>query len=544
MVRAPEPRVAMELTLTVLNGAETGRTFKLRQGARATLGRSSASDFQLVAEGVSRSHCLVENKGERALLTDLESLNGTYVNNQKVVSTHLKSGDRIQVGTVYLGVHVSAASGLGPHVTLSLMQEELGQVVQRAPVGMADLSVFIDPPTSEVDVDGARRLNRALRDLCQLGMSINAERDLAILYQTLVGDLLRTTGAERAAILLHNARNGAIDPVAGAQREGAGDLSVAVSRSVVKEVLTRGVSVMSGDALADPRFRDHVSIQDMGICSVMCVPLRAGDAILGALYVDTSDPRCRFQSFDLDLLTAVGSQAGTAIERAQLIRDLEDQFLGAIRSLVVSLEVRDKYTRGHSERVTAYALAMAEVLALPSSDRDVLELAGLLHDVGKIGVPEPILNKPDRLTDDEFRVIQDHPAQGERIVQHVRHPATQAVCDAIRHHHERFDGRGYPDRLAGPDTSRVARILSVADTWDAMTSDRSYRKAFPAETALRILRENAGTQLDPEMVECFAEAWSRGWIAEASVLGGPAARNRYLSRPSNMGDFLSTVRVR
>jgi putative nucleotidyltransferase with HDIG domain len=307
---------------------------------------------------------------------------------------------------------------------------------------------------------------------------------------------------------------------------------LSVSRTVVEEVLRKGVSALSLDASADERFKAGQSIIMQQIRSVMCVPLAAKETRLGVLYVDTTDARRKFGDRDLELLAAIGAQAGMTIDRARLIESLESLFIGAIRALVASVEARDRYTRGHSERVTAYSLAITDVLGLPDHDREIVELSGLLHDVGKIGVPEAILNKPAKLTDEEFAIIKLHPGQGAEIVKNIRHRFIAEVSLAVRHHHERWDGKGYPDGLPSEKSCRTSRILAVADTYDAMTSDRPYRKGFPAEKAVAVLREAAGTQLDPEFVGAFLEAHSSGAIAAAAGDGKPAVKSKYSAQAS------------
>jgi HD-GYP domain-containing protein (c-di-GMP phosphodiesterase class II) len=172
--------------------------------------------------------------------------------------------------------------------------------------------------------------------------------------------------------------------------------------------------------------------------------------------------------------------------------------IGAAKALASALELKDTYTGGHAERVTAMALRLSRVAmlegALPS---DALEAGFLLHDVGKIGIPESILNKPAGLTDTERRVLQTHPILGEKVVAPLGFP--DVVRQVIRHHHERWDGRGYPDGLAREEIPAAARLFSIADVLDAMTSVRPYRKPIPFAAAIAEIKANAGTQFDPEL---------------------------------------------
>jgi len=185
-------------------------------------------------------------------------------------------------------------------------------------------------------------------------------------------------------------------------------------------------------------------------------------------------------------------------EQAEKIRA---SFVRAITSLAYALEARDTYTSGHSQRVAEIAVAIAAALELPQESVERVRLAGLLHDIGKIGVREAVLNKPGSLTDEERRHMQEHPEIGERVLSPVTDDGE--ILQLIRSHHERFDGTGYPDGLKGPQIPLGARILAVADAYEAMTSERPYRKAMSRETALAELVRCKGTQFDPRAVDAF-----------------------------------------
>ena len=180
---------------------------------------------------------------------------------------------------------------------------------------------------------------------------------------------------------------------------------------------------------------------------------------------------------------------------------LRHLFLNTIQSLVHTLEAKDKYTEGHSRRVARMAVSIAERLHFTETQLERIHLAAILHDIGKIGVRETCLNKPGKLTPAEFDEIKQHPLISERILKPIE--ALEDILADIRHHHERFDGTGYPSGLAGEAIPLVSRILTVADSYDAMTSDRPYRKALSVAETLAELRRNAGTQFDPELVTIF-----------------------------------------
>jgi response regulator RpfG family c-di-GMP phosphodiesterase len=197
-----------------------------------------------------------------------------------------------------------------------------------------------------------------------------------------------------------------------------------------------------------------------------------------------------------------------AVERHRLARALRDADEGKLLSLAQAIELKDAYTRGHCDRVALYALRIAEGLALGEDVKRQLRYGSWLHDCGKIGVPEGILNKNGALTAEEFAVVRNHPAWGAEVAGHAR--VSRVVANVIRHHHEKVDGTGYPDGLRGEQIPLEARIVAVADVFDALTSDRPYRAGFPWPKAAAILRSMAGDHLDPQLVEILLQTAQPG----------------------------------
>ncbi|MFH0797046.1 MAG: HD-GYP domain-containing protein [Candidatus Omnitrophota bacterium] len=181
---------------------------------------------------------------------------------------------------------------------------------------------------------------------------------------------------------------------------------------------------------------------------------------------------------------------------------IKEGYLSAVKSLALAIEAKDLYTRGHSARVVKYALAIAEGLGLSEKEKEVIRNAGILHDIGKIAISDQILGKKDKLTEEEFDTIKKHPALGENILKPLSFLDTEASI--ILSHHERIDGKGY-HKLSHEDIPLASKILIIVDSYDAMTSDRPYRKALPKEQALQELKNNAGTQFDPHLVEVFIQ---------------------------------------
>ena len=185
------------------------------------------------------------------------------------------------------------------------------------------------------------------------------------------------------------------------------------------------------------------------------------------------------------------------------LSDLKDLFYKTIKSISSALDAKDPYTHGHSQRVTLYALILAHEINMPSSQMEALEIAGLLHDIGKIGIPESILCKPGKLTDEEFSIMKMHPVRGEQMV--LKISKLRTISDWMKNHHEKWNGTGYPCGLKGEEIPLASRIIAIADTYDAMTSTRSYRVALTHETAIEEIQRCAGTQFDPVLAETFVK---------------------------------------
>ncbi len=236
-----------------------------------------------------------------------------------------------------------------------------------------------------------------------------------------------------------------------------------------------------------------------GRCEMAC-PLIARGKVLGVLDCEGDDVG-GFSDQDFVLFSTFASQAAVAIRNAQIMERKQAIYYQTISSLANALEARDSYTRGHSERVTRIALNIGRRLGVDETDQDVIRQAGLLHDIGKIGVPDGLLNKPAVLSQEERGEIEHHPQFGNTILGQLKF--LKEASKAILHHHERFDGTGYPSGLIGAEIPVIARIIAVADSWDAMISDRPYRSALDERAALDELVDNAGRQFDPDVVRAF-----------------------------------------
>jgi HD-GYP domain-containing protein (c-di-GMP phosphodiesterase class II) len=235
----------------------------------------------------------------------------------------------------------------------------------------------------------------------------------------------------------------------------------------------------------------------------LAVKMHHKDHFYGWLGLVSLDAKEIFRRSELRMMSSMAEQLAMVIANTDMYDDLEVFVINVVKSLVYAIETKDEYTRGHSERVNRYAMLMGTRLRLDEKQSKSLHWASMLHDIGKIGIPETILNKPGVLTDAEYNIITSHSKKGCDILEPLEQLSTS--LPGVMHHHERYDGQGYPHGLKGKDIPVLGRIIAVADTFDAITSSRAYRPGKTAMEALEIIEKVAGTQLDPDLVEVFKE---------------------------------------
>jgi len=266
----------------------------------------------------------------------------------------------------------------------------------------------------------------------------------------------------------------------------------------IYEALTFGESQVHNEITADC---DGAALRAL-MKRFVCVPLKRDQRPLGILVAIDKNDSTKFNSVDLNLLNNVGNQCSIFLENAALYQDMQDLFMGVLHSLTRSIDAKDAYTRGHSHRVAELSRDLARKIGLSEKLCERVYLAGLLHDVGKIGVPEAVLRKPGELTAEEIAAIQKHPEIGAQILGNIKQ--LQDVLPGVLHHHERWDGQGYPHGKSGEGIPLIGRIICVADSFDAMSSTRIYRSALMLEAVLEEIKRCAGSQFDPALAKVFA----------------------------------------
>ena len=282
--------------------------------------------------------------------------------------------------------------------------------------------------------------------------------------------------------------------------------AIKTGEGIIGNCFSQKLPISVVDARKDPRTKYITMIKREKLAGLLAVPILQRGRSIGVITVYTSKPR-DFSQDEIDLLSTFASQASIAIENAQLYANMKEQYLSMVMALAAAIEVKDSYTHGHSTNVMEYAVKIAEELDLPEEEIETIRYAGLLHDIGKIGIKDVILTKRGHLTEAEIDELQRHPEYGANIMERVE--LLKDIAPLTLYHHERYDGKGYPLGLIGEQIPLGARILAVADTYDAMIADRPYRDAFPFDYVKKEMKKVAGTQLDPEIVKIFFEIIKR-----------------------------------
>lgn len=294
----------------------------------------------------------------------------------------------------------------------------------------------------------------------------------------------------------------------GVKGKEAKEIRVPMGKGIVGWVAQHGKPLLVGDVTKDKRWFRVVDKKTKWVTrSILAVPLFAKGRIIGVAEVLNKKGNRRFNQDDLEMFSALGNQIAIAIENASLYKELDELFLSSIKAIVEAVDAKDPYTRGHSARVVEYALLIGREIKMDKEDLKDLEIAAILHDVGKIGIPDRILGKPGRLNDEEFAYIKRHPEFGAEIIEPIA--KLKRLTSIVLHHHERLDGNGYPTGLKGRQIPLCARIIAVADSFDAITTDRPYRGKRTIQEALAELNLHSGTQFDPRLARVFIKVYEK-----------------------------------
>ncbi len=410
-------------------------------------------------------------------------------------------------------------------------------------------------------------LNKANEDLIQKVSMLKAitaatrtivsTTDLDRIYEETMKPIVDVLGFDRALIMLRDEKSEAL-----VYKYGIGESPKALQKlldykpplgrqqNLMIRVMRKKRPVLIRDVTLSGLNPANRILAGFHVSAFVICPLIADEQSIGVLGADRKEGKPRLTARDMEFLSIFANSIATAIQRAtmdtelktraeqlkqqfeqvqRLNSDLKESYKNSVRALVKAIEGHDTYTRGHSERVSEWAVEVAHELGMPEEEVEYLSFGAILHDVGKIYINPSIVRNPNRLSDGEFRIIRTHPEKGEEILQEIKF--IKGHMYLVRNHHERWNGTGYPDKLTGDEIPLGAQILGVVDAYDAMTSKRSYRGEMPQEDAILEIEKNKGTQFSPSVAEAFLKVLREGNIPPGSARGKTAG-----AEPANGGN--------
>jgi HD-GYP domain-containing protein (c-di-GMP phosphodiesterase class II) len=498
---AKEIVVKRLIRLRGINGPIKGQLWESSTLLR--VGRLDSLEVVVEDTSVSRFHAELRATERGWRVGDLGSTNGTRLNGVRIGAGQwpLRLRDLLQFGEVAFVVEALEEE---QEADLANPDQLRVEATARASWDEALQGLAFDSNRCPRPGEQLHAMLRAGRHF----VNLDSEEDL---LQSILNDAVAVLDAQRGAIVLADGPNDALRiralatgrPEPRAKIKGASDAGVrpTFSHSLAQRSFSRGESILCQSVGEDPELALARSIAEGTMASVLCILLRTPRKRLGVLHLDRSPWQKPFTMEDLHLADALAANVSAGIESAQLLRKQRDLFLTTINVLAQAVELKDPYTGSHTERVTSYSLILAQELQVSPEELEQVKIGTPLHDIGKIGIADAILCKPGKLTLEEFEEMKTHTVKGADIVAMV--PELHPIIPIVRSHHERWDGQGYPDGLAGDAISRLARIVSVADAFDAMTSDRPYRKGMPPAVAFAEVEKQSGRQFDPQCAAAF-----------------------------------------
>jgi putative nucleotidyltransferase with HDIG domain len=466
--------------------------------------------MQNVENGNFTTHPAISSSTEMNLLsqhfnhmvTQLTSVMNTAVNHEReLVLAQGKLSHHREVHSLNQKLEIQISEIESLNITL----EERIEEIEEANYKIADLAGELEDKNSNLEKVVSR-----LSTLYKVGLAINSNMDSENIFRQIIDTTIDTLHADIGYIIIHDKENNTlrVNTLVGHDQPTDTEVYIPVKDSSVSGwVINNAKPLLISDINETPQF-DRFSALGYERKTLICSPLIVKDEVIGTITVVNKNDGSTYSNEDLGLLSTIAAQASIAINNAMLYDEQQKTYLNTIHALVSAIEASDSYTRGHSERVTRYSLAIAKEIGLSQDRLKIMERAAILHDIGKIGINISLLHKIEKLTADDIHDLQQHPLIGIRILEPIEFLHDVRCC--IAQHHERFDGKGYPNRISGDELILEARILAIADSFDAMTSDRPYRKALHLDIAIKELLTHKGTQFDPEIVPIFVKLLEGG----------------------------------
>ncbi len=490
--------------LIIERGKKLGKRISIKEFP-ATVGRDAENTIQIDDDEISRYHLRIKKRGRIYVVEDLQSKNGTFINGDKVLNSIVKNGDKILIGTTEL-LFVAATSGIEVVSNLEdfnmILANDLGL---EGPIHIKKGQRKSFAPTR---ISPQTRINlgkvsfKDLKNIYEVQGNVFVVNDLEECTKTFLKYLGKIIdNAARAAFFVWNDTTKQLVPTATNQYI-KGETPFNLSQRSFEDVISRKQGLMLQS--------DSAFVTQSGTNRVI-LPVVHNDSLLGVLHIESKHPAKPFLKHEISMMQSIVQRCAPGFESLLLRKDIDGWLVGIVETLIATIEAKDTYTRGHSERVSKYSMAIADELKLNRETKKSLLVSSLCHDIGKIGIPDSILKKAGILSADEYEEIKLHPSIGAEIMASL--PNAQKIMSGVKHHHEKWDGTGYPDALAGEEIPFFGRIVAIADVFDAMVSGRSYSGFLDQSEAVE--RLSAETDLfDPEIFKAFVRAYENGSLSQ------------------------------
>ncbi len=378
------------------------------------------------------------------------------------------------------------------------------------------VAVLAALPVENIRLEKTRdRSIKDISELMEISAILNSSLDTASVREKTITVITRLLHGEVASLLLVDEVTDELyfEVALGEKGNRVKEIRLKKGEGIAGWVAAHNQPVLIDDVKRDPRhsrrFDDRSKFETR---NMICVPMVIKNKVVGVLQAINKLGGGGFSQTDLDLLISLSHEVAIAVDNVRLYNELRETFYQTAEALADAIEKRDPYTGNHTRRVMHYSMAISRFMDLTETEIENLRLAAILHDIGKIGVEDSVLRKNADLNDEEYQKIIRHPEIGVDILGHIKR--LEGVIPGMKSHHERIDGTGYPDRIKGADIPLIAKIIAVADTFDAMTTDRPYRSALGDREAMEELKRFVGTQFDRSVVNAFIKSYERGYVAK------------------------------
>lgn len=488
--------------LVIERGQNTGTRIPLVHFP-ITVGRDQTNQVVINDTEVSRNHLRIKQRGKLFVVEDLDSRNGTYVNGDRILNSIIQSGDKILIGNTEL-IFLTADSSV--HFATEIMNmdmivaEDLGL---HAPINVS--SKDSKPKFTPVRLNELSSIDlhafdlKSVKEVFDLHANVLLSPTLEEAAHALlkgIGQLLPQTA--RAAYFAWQKQSRHLVPKATRHFKRKGQFHL--SQRSFEDVLARKHGILlQGD---NPQTTQTDSNR-------LILPMTHADEVIAVIHMESDSPKNTFPQKDIERVQALIMRSASIFDGMMLKLELDSWMVGMVETMIATLEAKDTYTHGHSERVSRYSIAIADELRLTRELKKLLLMSALCHDIGKIGIPDAILKKASILSAEEYEEMKLHPTIGAEIVSNM--PNARRFISGVKYHHEKWDGTGYPEGLVGEDIPFFGRIVGVADVYDAMVSGRTYSGFLDqSDAAERLCKEKE--LFDPEILKAFQRAFDKGTL--------------------------------